>query len=394
MEKLVEGLWDCPYCGSKKIRASLKNCPHCGHPQDENTKFYLPDAITYVPDEKASKISRNPDWQCSFCGSLNKDTDNNCRNCNATKDDSEKNYFEMRQEQGEKAKNASHYSGRNTVGNTEENTKNYEESSFSTQSYSSNARSGFNLKAVIAGLLGLTGIGLIIAFIVALFIPNLKEVTVNDFKWERSIGIEEFITCNESDWSLPSDARLQYTQSEIKEYQPIIDHYKTVTETKTRPVFDHNEAHTSYKDLGNGYFEKHAYYTPVYRNETYTETHQEPVYRQEPVYATKYYYEIDRWQTVAHAVSSGNDQKPYWSKPKLGSKQKTGIKTERYSVIITYKNKKNKDVTKEYTMKYSEWKKLKKGKNVKLKLNKLGYAEIPNKDEASSGFVSNSNVDE
>ena len=107
MGKLVEGLWDCPYCGSKKIRASLKNCPHCGHPQDENTKFYLPDAITYVPDEEASKISRNPDWQCSFCGSLNKDTDNNCRNCNATKDDSEKNYFEMRQEQGEKAKNAS-----------------------------------------------------------------------------------------------------------------------------------------------------------------------------------------------------------------------------------------------------------------------------------------------
>lgn len=240
MGKLVEGLWDCPYCGSKKIRASLKNCPHCGHPQDENTKFYLPDAITYVPEEEASKISRNPDWRCSFCGSLNKDTDNNCRSCNATKEDSEKNYFEMRQEQGEKAKNASHYSGRNTVGNTEENTKNYEESSFSTQSYSSNARSGFNLKAVIAGLLGLTGIGLILAFIVSLFIPSLKEVTVNDFKWERSIGIEEFITCNESDWSLPSDARLQYTQSEIKEYQPIIDHYKTVTETKTRPVFDHN----------------------------------------------------------------------------------------------------------------------------------------------------------
>lgn len=239
MGKLVEGLWDCPYCGSKKIRASLKNCPHCGHPQDENTKFYLPDAITYVPEEEASKISRNPDWQCNFCGSLNKDTDNNCRNCNATKDDSEKNYFEMRQEQGEKAKNDSHYSGRNTVGDTEESTKNYEESSFSTQSYSSNAGSGFNLKAVIAGLLGLTGIGLIIAFIVSLFIPNLKEVTVNDFKWERSIGIEEFITCNESDWSLPSDARLQYTQSEIKEYQPIIDHYKTVTETKTRPVFDH-----------------------------------------------------------------------------------------------------------------------------------------------------------
>ena len=91
MGKLVEGLWDCPFCGNKRIRAGQKTCPSCGHPQDENTKFYMPDEIKYVSDEEAAKISRNPDWQCSFCGSLNSDNLDSCANCGATKEESERN---------------------------------------------------------------------------------------------------------------------------------------------------------------------------------------------------------------------------------------------------------------------------------------------------------------
>lgn len=102
MGKLVEGLWDCPFCGNKRIRAGQKTCPSCGHPQDENTKFYMPDEIKYVSDEEAAKISRNPDWQCSFCGSLNSDNLDSCANCGATKEESERNYFEMRQQEEEK----------------------------------------------------------------------------------------------------------------------------------------------------------------------------------------------------------------------------------------------------------------------------------------------------
>ena len=102
MGKIIEGLWDCPFCGNKRIRAGQKTCPDCGHPQDENTKFYMPDEIKYVSEEEAEKISRNPDWQCSFCGSLNSDDLNVCKNCGATKEDSERNYFEMRQHEEEK----------------------------------------------------------------------------------------------------------------------------------------------------------------------------------------------------------------------------------------------------------------------------------------------------
>lgn len=102
MGKIIESLWDCPFCGNKRIRAGQKTCPDCGHPQDENTKFYMPDEIKYVSEEEAEKISRNPDWQCSFCGSLNSDDLNVCKNCGATKEDSERNYFEMRQQEEEK----------------------------------------------------------------------------------------------------------------------------------------------------------------------------------------------------------------------------------------------------------------------------------------------------
>ena len=102
MGKIIEGLWDCPFSGNKRNRDGQKTCRDCGHPQDENTKFYMPDEIKYVSEEEAEKISRNPDWQCSFCGSLNSDDLNVCKNCGATKEDSERNYFEMRQQEEEK----------------------------------------------------------------------------------------------------------------------------------------------------------------------------------------------------------------------------------------------------------------------------------------------------
>ncbi|MFR2994527.1 hypothetical protein, partial [Sellimonas intestinalis] len=42
--------------------------------------------------------------------------------------------------------------------------------------------------------------------------PKIKNVTIDDLDWERTIDIEEVVTHNESDWSLPDDARLQYTK--------------------------------------------------------------------------------------------------------------------------------------------------------------------------------------
>ena len=327
MGKIIEGLWDCPFCGNKRIRAGQKTCPDCGHPQDENTKFYMPDEIKYVSEEEAEKISRNPDWQCSFCGSLNSDDLNVCKNCGATKEDSERNYFEMRQQEEEKM--------------------------------------GI-FAAIIFGMM-------------SCLTPKIKNVTIDDLDWERTIDIEEVVTHNESDWSLPDDARLQYTKSEIQFYKDVLDHYETVTETKTRSVIDHYEEKSSYVDLGNGYFEEQTESVPVYTEETYTEDVEKPVYRKEPVYATKYYYEIDKWTVVDTAKSSGNDQNPSWPEPKLKDGQRTGAEEEHYFVTATYEKKKGKTETGRYEMDFSQWKELKKGEKIELKIDAAGFAEINQK---------------
>ena len=191
-----------------------------------------------------------------------------------------------------------------------------------------------------------------------------------------TIDIEEIVTHSESDWQLPDDARLQYTKNEIKSYEQVIDHYEKVTETKTRRVIDHYEDEVSHVDLGNGYFEEKTKSVPVYKDETYTETTDKPVYRQEPVYATKYYYEIDRWTVVDTAKNSGRDQNPAWPEPKLKDNQRTGTKDEHYFVTATYEKKEGKTETERYEMAFSEWKELKKGEKTDLKIDAAGFAEI------------------
>ena len=166
--KLIEGLWDCPFCDNKRIRAGQKTCPSCGHPQDENTKFYMPDEIKYVSEEEAEKISRNPDWQCSFCGSLNSDNLDSCSNCGATKEESKRNYFEMRQQEEEKKR------------------KKEEQKASSQKSDSEKPKNSF-LKNILLLIGTFAAIAFIIFGLVSCFSPKVRNVTIDDFEWQRTI---------------------------------------------------------------------------------------------------------------------------------------------------------------------------------------------------------------
>lgn len=59
-------------------------------------------------------------------------------------------------------------------------------------------------------------------------------------------------------------------------------------------------------DMGNGYFEEETISTPVYETYYETEEYQEPIYRDEPVYAMKYYYDIDRYVYERSVNTSGS----------------------------------------------------------------------------------------
>ena len=101
MGRIIEGLWDCPYCGTKGNRGSVRECPCCGKPRGNDTKFYLPKEKNYLSDEEANKISKEPDWLCSFCDSYNSATTTVCHECGHTRDESDLNYFEKQKKNEE-----------------------------------------------------------------------------------------------------------------------------------------------------------------------------------------------------------------------------------------------------------------------------------------------------
>ena len=96
MGKIVVGRWDCSYCGTKGIRGSERECPNCGRPRGEDVKFYVDDPKDYVPEDEATKISKEPEWMCEFCGSYNSAKLTKCMSCGAERGKS-KDYFQVQE---------------------------------------------------------------------------------------------------------------------------------------------------------------------------------------------------------------------------------------------------------------------------------------------------------
>ena len=162
--------------------------------------------------------------------------------------------------------------------------------------------------------------------------------------------------------------RVYDERQEIRSYKSVLDHYETRTETKSRQVFDHNESYTTYSDNGNGTFTEQVHENPVYRTEYYTETYEEPVYRQEPVYDTKYYYEIERWFPIDTYSSKDDDKEPYWNTEyTLTEKQRDTKRDELY--YVHYDDGQN--VVKDETD-YDTWLETKIGDGYEVTYNRLG----------------------
>lgn len=374
MGKLIEGFWDCNTCGSTNIRGGIRECPNCGKARDKNTTFYMnKKKITYVPNEKAVHINRNPDWKCNFCEQLNSDDDKVCVYCAAPRTAENFNYFEIKNqkkaveseelfdsmddEKEEIYNNYFYHSNRNF------NKKSISNSFYSIKSYIFS-----HLSYIFIPLFTILGIGALIL----LFLPKEQEITITQLSWKRSINIERLQTVQESDWTLPSNASLIRTNLEFSHFQNVLDHYETKTrQVACERIVGYEEYVTGYKDLGNGYFEEITSSRPIYETYYETETYEEPIYRQEPVYLTKYYYEVDKWLYERSIQTSENDKNPYWGEFTLASDERVSSKNE--SFFITGLNKK--DEQKVIELSYEDWNSLKVGQTVKLKVS-FGHGEI------------------
>ena len=340
MSKLVMGYWDCPVCGNKEIRGDVTNCPSCGRARGD-VKFYMKNVeegssreendrtdIEYLTEEQAKYVSKNPDWYCSFCNSLNSDNAQFCGNCGATREDSEANYFDrLKKKQEEEAAELA-----------------------AQPQVSSQPQKGSRKPLVI--------VAAILLAIVALFVwmngnKTAGDLQVTALNWIRNINIEENRMYSESGWSLPDGAEQTNARQEIHHYDSVLDHYESVDVQRSRQVIDHYETYYTYEDNGNGTFTEVSHQRPVYETEYYTETVQQPVYRQVPRYATKYYYNIWRWTPSRDVTATGTDHNTEWPVPELAENEREGQRTEDYRFTVEHTKEKKSPET--YRLAESDW---------------------------------------
>ena len=340
-DKVVMGYWDCPSCGSTGIPGTTYDCPNCGRQRGKETKFYMKSGkVEYVPGHKVV----GADWYCEYCGALNTAGKTVCENCGAPKEESKDDYFSL---QKPKPKPAAQSAPKPVSSQPKPPEK-----------------KGLPTWAWIVG-----------GFILIILISNLISSLVNkprdytfdvtQMSWENSIEIDECRTFRESDWTLPSDAVLAYTATEIRGYESVLDHYETVT--KSRQVQDGGHYETDYTDNGDGTFTEHQTFVPDYTTEYYDE--EEPVYRQDPIYDTKYYYDIDKWVHERTETTSGTGKSTNWATLDLTDKERVEERNSTYTMTGTLHYKsfgKEKTKEKSYEIQESWWKEIEAGQVLEL----------------------------
>ena len=336
----VWGYWKCPYCG-EVVRADHKDCTKCGASIPNDVKFFMDTdkPVEYVDEAQESDEAN---WLCSFCRSQNPAEKDHCENCGAKRSDALGDYFTK----PEKPTN--------------------EPEAPAKKKLSSKTRKRLILLGAVI---------LVILFFVWLFKPVTRTGEITGFEWERSIGVEEYQRVKESGWSVPGGAELVSSNREVRSYRQVLDHYEYKTKRVAKRVQDGYKV--EYKDLGNGQFKevKKPKYKTVYENERV----KTPVYRQEPIYDTKYYYNIDKWKQIRSLDTQGSDHEPKWaetdlptsvSAPKYGDRRQ-GAKTEKYYAVIKDHNGSTQKI--EYG--FAEWEKLKTGDKVEYKT--LRFSDDP-----------------
>ncbi len=356
MSKLVMGYWDCPFCGSKGIRGDVVNCPSCGRARGD-VQFYMKDYdegetreendradVEYLSEEQAKYVSKNPDWYCSFCNSLNSDNAQFCGNCGASRADSESNYFQMLEKK--KAREAA-------------------EAAAQAGNKAQQKPSRKPLFIILALLLVIVGV-----FVFMNGNKTAGDLKVTALNWVRNINIEENRMFSESGWELPSGAEKTDARNEIHHYDQVLDHYENVDVRRSRQVVDHYETYYTYSDNGNGTFTEVPHERPVYTTEYYTETVRQPVYRSVPRYATKYYYNIWRWTPSRDVTARGDDHNTAWPEVTLAENEREGQRSEAYRFTVEHTQKNKPAET--YRLAESDWMNLNVGDQLYITAKRTG----------------------
>lgn len=237
-------------------------------------------------------------WKCNFCGTdkLRAKTQRFCLNCGAPQEP--KNRYFPSEEEWVAVQNDDYQGADKTCPAC--STPNSAKSTFCSQCGSAmDGSKTVQLKEDTANKppepeetkkrpFWLTAIVFLLLFGITFFIVNhfWRETVVLELtkaEWKREVKIEQFKEVKDSSWcdALPREAYSVSKKSEVR------DHKK---------IPDGETCRTDRVDRGDGTF--------VAKKVC------EPKYREEPVYADKCYYTINRWQYNRSLVSSGTDKQP------------------------------------------------------------------------------------
>ena len=208
------------------------------------------------------------------------------------------------------------------------------------------------------------GVLAIVITLILIFIPKNHELTIASKNWERKVIIEEYRTVQEENWTIPTGGRKTGEYQDIYTYNQVIDHYDYTTKSRTVPDGGHYEV-VGYLDNGDGAIEEITQWVTDYITEYYTES--EPVYRQDPVYRTKYQYDIERWVFDHYEITSGHTDEPYFAAPKLAENFRTNGTEEKYTVTA-FRNRDDSKM-KVYTLSFEDWSSVKVDQTVRVKIH-------------------------
>jgi hypothetical protein len=227
------------------------------------------------------------------------------------------------------------------------------------------------LAILLATVLGTTGY--------AMFFKTYEvTLTVQDLDWERQVEVEEYRTLTREDWSVPGDGRVQRSYQAVHHYRDV--YVRTDRKSRQVPVTKQTGTRTEQYacgsttvNNGNGTFSQSTTYctrsVPVYTTTYETEYYNEDIYRKEPVYRTKYVFEIDRWVTD-HFEKADTGADPYWPQPTgLADRQRVGDeRVETYEVDLIDEEKR--EFTRE--LDFDQWLLLEVGETVAAKQTRRG----------------------
>ncbi len=292
--KTYEMLWDCKFCGTKKLLGKTHRfCPNCGAQQDAAARYFPADSEKVAVEDH---VYVGADRICKACNTLTSAKAEFCGNCGSP-------MAETKEVQAgrERLESAGGFA-------TEDLKQMQAAAAAATAKPVAQKKGGLPWGKIL-----LIGIPLLV--IVAIFIltrTTTATAVVTGFRWERSIEVEQYTAIPGSS-SCPAPAN---AYNITRRYEQV----------GSEQVPDGETCTTVQKDQGDGTF----------REEQRCETK----YRSEPVYGYVCYYTTDQWVHERSLKTAGTrDQEVVWSTDALktgsclGCERESG-RSEQYLVAF------------------------------------------------------------